>query len=170
MNLVIEYFYIILLYEIESQLYAMKFAQVKKFFLNIFFFFGLRACLHTSLRWPGYIPVFLFGLIDCLLWSWCLGEWVVNTFKGLICLKMCHCFCFVGYFLDTPSLWTSMLDKFQCWHWGEGGKAVTLGSRHQICCGTGLCHSESFLEQKNFILPENVRIVAQDDVYVLQYF
>lgn len=38
MNLVIEYFYIILLYEIESQLYAMKFAQVKKFFLNIFFF------------------------------------------------------------------------------------------------------------------------------------
>lgn len=49
MNLVIEYFYIILLYEIESQLYAMKFAQVKKFFL-INFFFGLGACLHTSLR------------------------------------------------------------------------------------------------------------------------
>lgn len=40
MNLVIEYFYIILLYEIESQLYAMKFAQVKKFFLNIFFFWS----------------------------------------------------------------------------------------------------------------------------------
>lgn len=34
MNLVIEYFYIILLYEIESQLYAMKFAQVKKIFFN----------------------------------------------------------------------------------------------------------------------------------------
>lgn len=49
MNLVIEYFYITLFYEIESQLYAMKFAQVKKFFL-INFFFCLRACLHTSLR------------------------------------------------------------------------------------------------------------------------
>lgn len=31
MNLVIEYFYIILLYGIESQLYAINFAQVKKF-------------------------------------------------------------------------------------------------------------------------------------------
>lgn len=30
-NLVIAYFYIILLYGIESQLYAMNFAQVKKF-------------------------------------------------------------------------------------------------------------------------------------------
>lgn len=38
MNLVIEYFYITFFYEIESQLYAMKFAQVKKFFLINFFF------------------------------------------------------------------------------------------------------------------------------------
>lgn len=31
MNLVIAYFYIILLYGIQSQLYALSFAQVKKF-------------------------------------------------------------------------------------------------------------------------------------------
>lgn len=30
--------------------------------------------------------------------------------------------------------------------------------------------SESFLEQKKIILLENLRMVAQDDAYVLQYF
>lgn len=82
-----------------------------------------------SLKWARYILIFLFGLIYCLLWSWSLGEWVVNAFKGLICLKICLCFCFVGYFLDASSLWTGIVDKCQCWHWGERGKAVTLGKQ-----------------------------------------
>lgn len=79
-----------------------------------------------SLNWAGCIPVFHNGLTHCLLWSWSLGGWVVNIFKGLICLKVCLWFCFVGYFLDTPSLWNGMLDKCQCWHWEEAGRTVTL--------------------------------------------
>lgn len=72
MNLVIQYSYIVLLYEIESQLYAMKFAQVKKFFFvsgRVYIIVKddhiiLYSCIHIY-----YIPVFLFGLTDCLLWS-----------------------------------------------------------------------------------------------------
>lgn len=47
---------------------------------------------------------------------------------------------------------------------------MTLEKQTSVCCGTGLCHSENFLEQKNFILPENIKMAAQDDVYALQYF
>lgn len=53
MNLVIAYFYIILLYGIESQLYALNFAQVKKFKMSsLYSCFPLWKTLHIACFGP----------------------------------------------------------------------------------------------------------------------
>lgn len=103
-----------------------------------------------SLKSGGYIPVFPLWPYTLLVVVLKLGWVSANAFKGLICLKICLCFCFVGYFLDTSSLWTGILEKCQCWHWGEGGKDVARGKQTSDLLWNWTCHSENFLEQKNF--------------------